>query len=182
MDHDESTARPPRWREPAQSAEPDASGWVTCPGCAFRFSSSDSVAWTGRRHRRCGQRIDLAGQPSEVKPIWCVVGNVVDVRTHGPGGLTRSPGTAHFAPGTKLYCFPPLWGDGYTDIKVVGRHRGSRRYVTMVVRSAWLRSWRAQLVYSPTLIDLLSEQWNGSEDARKRAEDLAEGMNERQRA
>ncbi|APR76446.1 Hypothetical protein A7982_01793 [Minicystis rosea] len=118
-------------------------------------------------------------RPSAVKPIWCVVGNVVDERAYGPGGEEKRPGTAHFAPGTKLYCFPPLWGDGYTNIKVVGRHRGSRRYATMVIQSAWVRTFRAALVYSPTLIDVLSENWNGSEESRKLAERIAEEMNAR---
>lgn len=173
--------RPPRWREPLQSAEPDASGWVTCPGCGWRFSTSDAAAWTGRRHRRCGQRVMLAGQPSEAKPIWCVVGNVVEEQVRGPSGQERRSGTAHFAPGTKVFCFPPLWGDGYANIKVVGRHRGSHRYVTMIIRSAWVQNWRAELVYSPTLIDVLSYRWNGSDDAKKLADGVAEEMNARDR-
>ena len=44
---------------PAQSAELDAKGWITCPGCGRRFSSGDHGVWTGLRHRRCGQRIIL---------------------------------------------------------------------------------------------------------------------------
>jgi hypothetical protein len=74
-----------------------------------------------------------------------------------------------------------LWGDGYANIKVVGRHRGSQRYVTMIIRSAWVRNWRAELVYSPTLIDILSDKWDGSEGAKKLAESIAEEMNARDR-
>lgn len=43
---------------------------------------------------------------------------------------------------------PVQWGDGYEKIKVVGRHRGSHQYVTMVMQARWLTNWRAKLVYS----------------------------------
>ena len=32
-------------------------GWLTCPGCNWRFTIRDPNAWTGRRNKRCGQRI-----------------------------------------------------------------------------------------------------------------------------
>lgn len=32
---------------------------ITCPNCGWRFRLKDSNAWTGRRHRRCGQKIKL---------------------------------------------------------------------------------------------------------------------------
>lgn len=170
---------PPNWRAPVLSAVANASGWVTCPGCQARFRPSDPDKWTGRRHRPCGQRIALAGQTSDLSPVWCVVGNVTDERPYGPGGQEWRRGTIHFAPGAKVYCFPPLWGDGYEKIQVIGRHRGSHRYVTMVIRSDWVRNWRTELVYSPTLIDLLSQSWDGTEDARQRAELIANEMNTR---
>lgn len=34
-------------------------GWVDCPHCGFRFKADDVRAWTGDRHARCGQRLDL---------------------------------------------------------------------------------------------------------------------------
>jgi hypothetical protein len=60
-------------------------------------------------------------------------------------------GTKHFAPGTKVYCFRPLWGDGYEKILVVGLGRRSRRYIAVVVSWTALTNWRAQLVYSPAV-------------------------------
>ena len=69
------------------------------------------------------------------EPIWCVVANVAEETGRGPGGREIGRGTKHFPPGAKVYCSPPLWGDGYERIRVVGRHRGSHRYVTMVVRA-----------------------------------------------
>jgi len=43
----------------AMEASVDASGWLTCPGCRWRFSTKDKHVWTGLRHIRCGQRISV---------------------------------------------------------------------------------------------------------------------------
>jgi uncharacterized Zn-finger protein len=42
---------------PAIAIDVGPDGWLTCPGCDWRFTIRDPHAWTGRRHRRCGQRI-----------------------------------------------------------------------------------------------------------------------------
>jgi hypothetical protein len=102
-----------------------------------------------------------------------MVGNIVEERPYGPGGKETRRGTKHFAPGTRVYCFPPLWGDGYEQIKVVGRHRGSSRLVTMVIPSKWVVNRRAKLVYSPAVIRRLEGHWDGSAYSRHLAEQLA---------
>jgi hypothetical protein len=79
-----------------------------------------------------------------------------------------------FAAGTKVYCYPPLWGDGYEKIKVVGRHRGSKRYVEMIVAAKTLASCRVKLVYSPYLLDHLSGFWDETAKSKKKAEELAD--------
>jgi hypothetical protein len=35
------------------------SSWVKCPRCGLRFDTEDLQSWTGKRHRRCGQLLDL---------------------------------------------------------------------------------------------------------------------------
>src|SRR5690349_24575027 len=50
--------------------------------------------------------------------IWCLVGNIVDQHYFGEEKQIKI-GTKQFSPGTKVYCFPPQWGDGYEKIKVV---------------------------------------------------------------
>lgn len=38
-------------------ASPGPDGWLKCPACGYRFSPNDRRVWTGRRHKRCGQKI-----------------------------------------------------------------------------------------------------------------------------
>jgi hypothetical protein len=154
----------------------DGSLVARCPACGVHFSIRDRWRWTGARHRTCGQRLRLIGADGALSPVWCVVGNIVAERPYGPGGAEVRAGTAHFAPGAKVYCFPPLWGDGYENIRVVGRHRGSHRWVTMIVRSAWITSWRAKLVYSPSVLDRLSGFWDETEASKERAQAIADDM------
>lgn len=47
---------------------------------------------------------------SERSPLWCLVGNLRAVTSHGPGGIDKRFGTNSFSPGAKLYCLPLQWG------------------------------------------------------------------------
>jgi len=86
---------------------------------------------------------------------WCLVGNIVEERKHGEGGTETCSGTKHFSPGTKVFCLPAQWGDGYDQIMVIGRHRGSKRFETMIISSDWVINWRAKVVYNPTVLKRL---------------------------
>ena len=44
---------------PPAEADVGADGWVKCPRCRWRFATHDRNAWTGYRHKRCGQRLIL---------------------------------------------------------------------------------------------------------------------------
>jgi hypothetical protein len=104
-------------------------------------------------------------KPEETpKSIWCVVANVAETQQYGEGGAQTRRGTSHFPPGAKVYCYPALWGDGYEQVTVIGRHRGSHRYVTMVIPSKRLTNWRAQVVYSPYIIKLMSRHWRSDSE------------------
>ena len=87
---------------------------------------------------------------------WCLVGNIVEQRGYEELRESR-PGTKHFSPGTKVYCLPAQWGDGYENIVVIGHHRGSKNLVRMVIRSDWVTNWRAQVVYKPAVLKKLSQ-------------------------
>jgi hypothetical protein len=49
------------------------------------------------------------------------------------------------------------WGDGYEKIKVIGLHRGSREFVTMIIRADWVMNWRSRVVYDPAVLLLIHE-------------------------
>jgi len=81
-------------------------------------------------------------------------------------GASTSP-QAH-----KLYLLWVVGGVPHTQVQVVGRHRASHRYVTMIVRADWLTNWRVDLVYSPHVISELWPAWDGSAVSKARAEEL----------
>ncbi|MCC7206446.1 MAG: ankyrin repeat domain-containing protein [Anaerolineae bacterium] len=104
----------------------------------------------------------MASQPAE-KGVWCVVANVAAEQRVGVHA-EPSLGTKHFSPNTKVYCFPPQWGDGYEKIKVLGRHRGSHRLVTMVIHEKRLVNWRVQRVFHPFVVQHMGG-WRSKETA-----------------
>ena len=111
----------------------------------------------------------MSGQSTSLEePRWFLVGNIVEQRRFGEGGLIVKPGTKHFSPGTKVYCLSSQWGDGLEQIRVVGRHRGARGLCMMVVSCHHITNWRAKLVYSPEVFRLVDESgcysaWGGQE-------------------
>jgi hypothetical protein len=44
--------------EPPIDAVPNRHGWLKCPKCGWRFLLTDPNAWTGKRHLKCGQKIN----------------------------------------------------------------------------------------------------------------------------
>ena len=91
---------------------------------------------------------------------WCVAANIVRERRYGPLGLEKKAGTKHFRPGAKVWVID--WFPGMCcDVVVVGTHRGSRRFVKMVVDVVTTEGWRPQRVYRPTVLALLEEHFEG---------------------
>jgi hypothetical protein len=115
---------------------------------------------------------------SPQKPQWSLIGNIVE---QPESGTEVRRGTKHFSPGTKIYAFPAQWGDGYERIIVVGRHRGSRQFVTMVIKSDWVTNWRAKVVHNPEVLRRLKEgvcrfwkpqNWKDEKEVMKYLENL----------
>jgi hypothetical protein len=98
----------------------------------------------------------MSDSDQQLESQWCLVGNIVEHRPHGEGGTEMRPGTKHFSGGTKVYCLPAQWGDGYDQIIVVGRHRGSKHFKTMIISSAWVTNFRAKVVYNPEVLRRLN--------------------------
>lgn len=123
-----------------------------------------------------------------IQPVWCLVANVRRFIEYGPLGEKRIlSGTKHFSGGTKVYCFFPGWDHGRETIFAVGRHRGSKKFVTLVMPVRYLTNWRAKLVYSPAIIERLvvpedyygggrTMMWNGSEESKKWVESWVEWL------
>jgi hypothetical protein len=88
--------------------------------------------------------------------IWCLIGNVVEERFYGESKEIRR-GTKKFSSNTKVYCFPPLWGDGYDQITVIGRPWFSQQYIQTIMGSKHITSWRIQKVYTPYIIKKMLE-------------------------
>ncbi|MFO1045885.1 MAG: hypothetical protein U0941_29230 [Planctomycetaceae bacterium] len=108
---------------------------------------------------------------------WCLVGNIVDIHEFGEQHEVRH-GTKHFASGTKVYCLPAQWGDGYERITVIGRHRGSKQFNTMIIRSAWVTNWRAKVVYHPEVLRRLNQQtgnWQTKEQVEEYVRSISQG-------
>ena len=70
------------------------------------------------------------------------------------------------------------WGDGYEKFIVFGKHRGAHGLVQMVVQSKAITHWRAQVVYSPSLLAKLEESsyysWRDEAEVRHWAAMLQE--------
>lgn len=115
---------------------------------------------------------------------WCLVANVRKFTRHGPNKIEVQLGTKHFSGGTKVYCFPPERGDWYNRIGVIGRHRGSKKFVKMVLSNWHLTNWRAKVVYDPQVVAMLTVQGNwlwGNDDSEAWVKAFAEGMLEREK-
>ena len=116
-----------------------------------------------------------------LEPVWCVVANVVDERQCGPYGWEKRRGTKHFVPGAKVYLCSFFKGAVRKEVTVIGRHRGSSRYVTITMSSRWLTNWRPDLIYQPFILSKLREcsersgyrRWDGSAESKEEAARIA---------
>jgi hypothetical protein len=103
---------------------------------------------------------------AEPNESWCLVGNVVEEYPHGEQKEIRR-GSKHFSSGTKVYCLPPQWGDGYEKAVVVGLHRGSRKWVTVVMPTSQITNWRAKVVYKQAVLKRLQEGYRKGQEAHR---------------
>jgi hypothetical protein len=109
-------------------------------------------------------------------PEWVTVANIVALRQYGPGGSKTKSGTKQLSPGGKVYVFASFAGSPGTVVTVVGRHRASKRYITLHMSAEHLTNWRAELLYSPHVLrQIRAYGWFASpapspDEARARAE------------
>ena len=103
-----------------------------------------------------------------IKFIYCLVGNVIRVK-NSLAPVENLQGTKYFSPGTKVYCYPAQWGDGYEKIKVIGLHRTSKKLITIIIASKIITNWRLKTVYDPYIIKEMLENsgWTNRESDKK---------------
>lgn len=107
--------------------------------------------------------------------IWCCVANITDALD--ANGL---PGTRHFSPSTKLYCFPQSWGDGLERVRVLGKHRNSNHLADMVLDAKWIRNARAVKVYKPVVLEAMRADSTDSDEAMEMSSLMASHLNRKQ--
>ncbi|MBB1287420.1 hypothetical protein HRH25_23805 [Flavisolibacter sp. BT320] len=120
---------------------------------------------------------------SDIKFVWSIVGNVVDQHYYGENKELKR-GTKHFSPNTKVYCFPPMWGDAYENIKVIGRHRKSKRFIILIMPSAFITNWRLEKVYSPYIVREMYSQkgWTDMDEDRDTIQEMLSWLPQRTKA
>jgi hypothetical protein len=119
----------------------------------------------------------------ELAPRWGLLADVAD-RTYQIRG-TPVRGTRHFAPGTTLYVYPPYSGDGFERTYMVGPHRDTRAYISIIGPTARLERWRVETITHPAMLYEIGRAlvpWDERSDVtREMAEATAQAMNERVR-
>lgn len=92
---------------------------------------------------------------------WVLIANVRELDRSGDNQAPETPlsGTKHFSPGTKVYCEEQLWGDGWESVSVVGRHRGNKGFVQVVMPIKQLCNFRAKQEFNPHIKNLLDGKY-----------------------
>jgi hypothetical protein len=113
--------------------------------------------------------INEANIDKQAKFVWCLIGNIIGTNSLYTNQEIKH-GTKHFSQNTKVYCFPVLWGDGYENIKVVGRHRKKSRNICIIMPSKHIVNWRLQKIYNPHIIDVMQSQngWTNSDNDKQK--------------
>lgn len=147
----------------------------------MRYGMLRILMWlTAHGHQSMGSLLRglLRREPKDTQR-YCLVGNVGGLR-ESEGG-PASQGTKHFSQGTKVHCLPAAWGDGYERIIVVGRHRRSKRLITVIMPSKAITNWRVKSVHHPEILrrldagcDGVAPQWRSRKDVASCAQQMRE--------
>lgn len=112
---------------------------------------------------------------------WGLVGNIVKEHEFGENHEIQY-GTKHFSGGTKVYCAPANWGDGYENIVVIGKHRNSFKYIEIIMPSKLIENFRLQKVYKPEVLRKMADEnswvfWDNTNEDKSRILDMLKWLN-----
>ena len=111
-----------------------------------------SQRWTDLRYGKPGVSVP-EHEPDLPDFAWCVVANVRDYpcdKTAEQSNTARK-GTKHFAPGTRVWVLEQYWSWD-ERVAVVGKKKGTHRYIRKVMSARQLENFRVKRVYSPTIL------------------------------
>lgn len=117
---------------------------------------------------------------TEAPYLYCLVGNIVNYRLYGENKEPRK-GVKVFSAGTKVYCFPPLWGDGYESIKVIGKPKDSAKLITVIIAAKYVTNWRLQKVYNSYVVRTMlgNDGWEMKQESKTVIENMLKWLPER---
>ena len=112
--------------------------------------------------------------------IWCLVGNIKESHEYGEEHEIRQ-GSKHFSGGTKIYCFPSHWGDGYENIHVMGKPRKSRNLIMIVLKRELIENFRLKQIYDKRVIEEMYcggwHGWDNTEESKQNIEQMVSWLN-----
>lgn len=114
---------------------------------------------------------------------WALVGNIIGEHEYGEEKEIRY-GTKHFSSGTKVYCAPAHWGDGYENIVVIGKHRKSPKYIETIIPAKMVENFRLQKVYKPVVLQKMESEnswgfWGNTDEDKEKILSMLEWLNKR---
>ncbi len=86
--------------------------------------------------------------------LWTVVANIISQRLYGEEQEMRL-GTRLFSGGAKVYVVAAFMGTA-ENVIVIGRHRGSKKYIHAVIKADIIENFRLSLIYSPKVHEIAS--------------------------
>jgi hypothetical protein len=110
--------------------------------------------------------------------LYCLVGNIIEKHDFGEDKEIRY-GTKHFSPGTKVYCYPGQWGDGYENIYVIGKPRNSFKLIKVIMQRKYITNFRLKKVYNKKVIREMYHDhgWDNRISTKNEIIEFAESLN-----
>jgi hypothetical protein len=110
--------------------------------------------------------------------LYCLVGNIINNHEYGENKEIRH-GTKHFSPGTKVYCYPGKWGDGYEYIYVMGKPRNKFKLIKVIMKSEYITNFRLKKVYNRKVIREMYHDngWDNRTNTKNEIIEFAKSLN-----